>query len=88
MIGHKNVICVVHYDFISALLDELVIPERVHDGPFVNWHHLNTAVTILDISKDGAVSLSAMNSVGHLTAGAASVSGVDDSAGLISGFAL
>ena len=84
----KNVICVVHYDFISALLDELVIPERVHDGPFINWHHFNTAVTVVDISKDGAVSLSAMNSVGHLTAGAASVSGVDDSAGLISGFAL
>ena len=84
----KNVVCVVHYDFMSALLDELIIPERHHVGPFVNWHHFNTAITVVDISKDGAVSLNVLNSVGHLTAGAAGVSGVDESASLISGFAL
>jgi hypothetical protein len=54
----------------------------------VNWHHFNTAVTVLDISEHGAVSLSAVNSVGHLVPGDASIAGVDDSAGLISGFSL
>lgn len=63
---NKQVILVTHYDFICALLDELIIPGVVHQGTFVNWRHYNTGITVLDILRDGTVVNLMSNAVPHL----------------------
>mmetsp|Transcript_14198 Transcript_14198/g.33000 ORF Transcript_14198/g.33000 Transcript_14198/m.33000 type:complete len:176 (+) Transcript_14198:476-1003(+) len=64
----RNVICVAHYDFICALLDELVVLERTGSvkGPFKNWKTFNTGITVLDITVDGETSVLMHNIVPHL----------------------
>ena len=71
----KQLVLVAHYDFICALLDALVVPERAHRGPFVGWKHYNTGITVLDITVDGRVTISAQNAVAHLLHDDALVSG-------------
>ena len=40
--------------------------ERAHAGPFVNWQHYNTGITVLDIASTGQVTTLLVNSVAHL----------------------
>lgn len=63
--ANKNVVLVVHYDFICALLDSAVAPETT--GPFARWRHHNTAVTVVDVTADhGEVVFVAQNAVAHI----------------------
>lgn len=72
----RNVVLVVHYDFLCALLDALVTPERPHAGPFVNWQHFNTGITVADVhGETGNVTLRTMNSVVHFAALPSLISG-------------
>jgi broad specificity phosphatase PhoE len=64
--ANKNVMMVVHYDFICALLDAVVAPET--RGAFARWRHHNTAITVIDVTaKDGEVIFVAQNAVSHVT---------------------
>ena len=71
----RNVVLVAHYDFICALLDALVVPERAHRGPFLGWKHYNTGITVLDITAAGQVTVFVLNAVAHLLHEDALVSG-------------
>ena len=71
----RNVLVVAHYDFICALLDALVVPERAHRGPFLGWKHYNTGITVLDITAAGQVTVFVLNAVAHLLHEDALVSG-------------
>jgi len=64
--ANKNVMMVVHYDFICALLDAVLAPET--RGAFARWRHHNTAITVIDVTaKDGEVIFVAQNAVSHVT---------------------
>ena len=74
----RNVLVVAHYDFISAFLDAVLVPETT--GEFARWRHHNTAVTVLDIEQaTGDVALMKVNAAPHIYE-------ADD--GLLSGFPL
>lgn len=73
----KQVVLVVHYDFLCALLDALLIRGEEHKGPFVNWRHYNTGVTVVDINADGTVVTSMQNAVPHLISRPDLISGFD-----------
>ena len=64
-------------DFICALLDEIVVLERMGSvkGPFKNWKTYNTGITVLDITVDGEVSVLMQNSIPHLLGSASLISG-------------
>ena len=47
------------------------------NGPFVNWRHYNTGVTVIDISPDGSVQISMLNAIPHLAGRPDLVSGFD-----------
>ena len=62
--GSRNVLVVAHYDFISAFLDAILVPET--SGEFVRWRHHNSAVTVLDIETTGDVALVKVNAAPHI----------------------
>lgn len=47
--SNRNLMMVVHYDFIAAFLDAILVPETT--GHFARWRHHNTAITVVDIPK-------------------------------------
>uniref|UniRef100_A0A7S3NEY7 Phosphoglycerate mutase n=1 Tax=Aureoumbra lagunensis TaxID=44058 RepID=A0A7S3NEY7_9STRA len=63
---------VVHYDFICALLDALVLPHTV--GPFDRWKSWNTGITVFDLQPPASlqeqpyVALLALNAIPHILA--------------------
>jgi broad specificity phosphatase PhoE len=73
----RNVLVVAHYDFISAFLDAILVPET--SGEFVRWRHHNSAVTVLDIETTGDVALVKVNAAPHI---------YEADEGLLSGFPL
>ena len=61
----RNVLVVAHYDFISAFLDAVLVPETT--GEFARWRHHNTAVTVLDIEQaTGEVAFMKVNAAPHV----------------------
>lgn len=66
---------VAHYDFLSALLDALIVVGAT--GPFLNWRHFNTAVTVVDVALTGQVTTMATNMIGHLQDRPSLISGFD-----------
>ena len=74
----RNVLVVAHYDFISAFLDAVLVPETT--GEFARWRHHNTAVTVLDIEQaTGDVAFMKVNAAPHI---------YEADEGLLSGFPL
>ena len=74
----RNVLVVAHYDFISAFLDAVLVPETT--GEFARWRHHNTAVTVLDVEQaTGDVALMKVNAAPHI---------YEADEGLLSGFPL
>ena len=74
----RNVLVVAHYDFISAFLDAVLVPETT--GEFARWRHHNTAVTVLDVEQaTGDVAFMKVNAAPHI---------YEADEGLLSGFPL
>lgn len=73
----KQVVLVVHYDFLCALLDVLLGRGEVPRGSFVNFRHYNTGISVIDIQQDGTVVTSMLNAVPHLVGRPDLVSGFD-----------
>ena len=74
----RNVLVVAHYDFISAFLDAVLVPET--RGEFARWRHHNTAVTVVDIEQaSGEVAFMKVNAAPHI---------YEADEGLLSGFPL
>jgi len=74
----RNVLVVAHYDFISAFLDAVLVPETT--GEFARWRHHNTAVTVIDIEQaTGEVAFMKVNAAPHI---------YEADEGLLSGFPL
>ena len=73
----KQVVLVVHYDFLCALIDELLVRGEVHSGPFISFRHYNTGISVVDIHQDGRIVTSMLNAVPHLVGRPDLVSGFE-----------
>ncbi|KAJ8598915.1 hypothetical protein CTAYLR_010232 [Chrysophaeum taylorii] len=74
----EQIVLVVHYDFINACLDALLLPHA--KGPFDRWKVYNTAITVVDLDANGEPSIVAFNAIPHILHA--------DNASLVSGFPL
>lgn len=60
-----TVLLVVHYDFINALLDALLVPGTT--GAFLRWKLYNTGITVFDLdSQQAEPTFIALNAIPHI----------------------
>jgi len=61
----EQLVLVVHYDFINALLDALLLPATT--GPFDRWKLWNTGITVFDLdARAPDPALLAINAIPHI----------------------